>query len=161
MTAPAILDAVGDFDAAVRRLQDAADDDEQRRSLTEALAALYALRDLRRGDGPARTVYEGIAAGCPGGKTAEGLVVARNTRIHQLTHAVTPQPRGLFPGAQTYPGVTLTWLAAAEMAPAVAANLQRKKMYPDDDAAVAGQPVLATLRAARAFLVEPTPLGPL
>jgi hypothetical protein len=170
----AITAAVGDLDAAIERLERAqatpasAPDDEQRRALDETLTCLFRIRDVRKGKGAARTnSYIAAADGCSAGQTTEGLVVARNTRLHELTHAIAPGSKGLFPGLNTFPGrhtfpgFALTWLRTSEMDPTIATALQAKPTYRYYDAAVAGLPVLQTVQTARAFLTNPSPLGPL
>ena len=130
MTVSSILATVRDLEAALVRLRGAVDVDAQRAVLDEALVLLFTVRDVRHGQGQAAERYRALAGGCHSGQSTEGLILARHTRVQDLTYAVPTQNSGrLSAGADTFlderpsAGVELAWLRVKDMPPAMIATV--------------------------------------
>ncbi len=112
---------LGDFDAAVSRLQNSSDSsDEFRRALRNVLSELYQLWEYRKAmEDDLLTVAERSQTGC----APLGLIAVRTVSVHYLTEFVPPESRLLFPGPKVFPsehlfpGENLYWVPYDRMEP--------------------------------------------
>lgn len=148
-----VQELLGDFTAAIDRLRQASNQDEQRRSLNEAMNCMYTLRSHFEGSDKAGYRQ---AASSLNGRVTEGLSLLRGKMVHRLVSDLGPEIKPLstsehlYPSEDLRPGSNLSWLTGDE-AQAEQADMLKDVRFPDYDSTVGGLPVLQSLRQAQDF----------
>ena len=157
-----IEEANGDLDNAIHQMRRASRSDvnAQRRTLNEAMACLYRLRNHRiaRANGG----YWALVNADPAGQLVEAIVLVRGAGDHDFSRDVAPCTRYAYPGPRTFPSEDLYpdefnryWRPreALEYDLAARDKVHGEKLARYYDEHLANYLVLNTLTSARYFLV--------
>ena len=153
---PHLDHTIEEFDVEFERLREATEQSPEHRSaLHGCLGALYRMREHRESTYGTSTAYFAALSTDPVNSIVpEGVITARGKLEHLVVSKPMPETHVLypgetvFPGNYTYPGRNLQWrdesdplVMGAGFTPCALGRYR----------AIAGKPVLETLRAARDF----------